>query len=317
MKKLTRRSFIGTSAMGALAASTLTSCTTDQGPQTASALTNTAATGESFSHPVFFQSYGMRKEIEKDFQGTLIAVKELGYDGIEMCSPQGNHYKEAGFGNLTNLPPEEVQKMIADTGLICKSAHIQSHEVLQDDPAKTADYCAALGLEDMIMSGSGISDDGTLDEFKRWAEQCNRVAETVKAAGLRLGYHNHRVAPMLEDKPQYEHIMDLLDPDLITMQFQFASIRDGYDLAYYLEKYAGRYSSLHMHDYDPAMKHPRIPGRLGGIVPLGEGIVDWSACLKAAMMSNIADHGYIVEIETDEAFEGLRRSIAYLKTVAV
>ncbi len=317
MKKLTRRSFLGTSAMGALAASSFAGCANEQGPQTAVASTSAAAGGQPFDRPVFFQSYGMRKEIEKDFQGTLRAVKELGYDGVEMCSPQGNHYKEAGFGNLTNLPPEDVKKMIEDTGMICKSAHIQSHEVLQDDPAKTTAYCAALGLEDIIMSGSGISDDGTLDEFKRWAEHCNKVAETVKAGGLRLGYHNHRVAPMLGDKPQYEHIMDLLDPDLITMQFQFASIRDGYDLEYYLQKYAGRYSSLHMHDYDPAMKHPRIPGRLGGIVPLGEGIVDWSACLKAAMMSDIADHGFIVEIETEEAFEGLERSIAYLKTVPV
>lgn len=300
--------------MGLLASSTLVGCSTEQGPQTATAATTG---GAPFDRPIFFQSYGMRKEIEKDFQGTLRAVKELGYDGVEMCSPQGSHYSQAGFGKLTPLPPEDVRKMIADTGLICKSAHIQADEVLKKDPAQTADYCAAMGLEDMIMSGSGISDDGTVDDFKRWAEKCNKAAETVKAAGLRLGYHNHRVAPMLGDKPQYEHIMDLLDPELITMQFQFASIRDGYDLAYYLEKYAGRYSSLHMHDYDPAMKHPRIPGRLGHIVPLGEGMIDWSTVLKAAMKSDIADHGFIVEIETADAFEGLRRSIDYLKTVSV
>ena len=299
--------------MGLLAAGAAIGCAEGQDPQPAAAAT--AATAQ-FDRPICFQSYGMRREIEEDFAGTLKAVKALGYDGIEMCSPNGNHYKEAGFGNLTALPPEEVKKQIADAGLICKSAHFQSHEVLVDDPAKTADYAAALGLTDLVMSGSGISDEGAVDDFKRWGEQCNKVAEIVKAAGLRLGYHNHRVAPVLEGKPQYEHIMDVLDPDLVTMQFQFASIMDGYDIVYYLETYAGRYSSLHMHDWDPARKSNR-PGRLGGIVPLGEGVVDWAAALKAAMMSDIADHGFIIEIETEEPLEGLRRSIDYLKTVAV
>ncbi len=46
-------------------------------------------------------------------------------------------------------------------------------------------------------------------------------------------------------------------------------------------------------------------------------MIDWSALLKAAMKSDIADHGFIVEIETDEPLEGLRRSINYLKTVEV
>lgn len=315
MSTFNRREFLATGAAGLLAAATAIGCAEGQGQQQAAA---DAATGTMrFNKPISFQSYGMRREIGEDFTGTLKTVKALGFDGVEMCSPQGNHYKTVGFGNLTALPPAEVKQQIEDTGLFCKSAHFQSHEVLDDDPAKTADYAAALGLTDLIMSGSGIGNDGTIDDFKRWGEQCNKAAEIVKAAGLRLGYHNHRVAPVMEDgKPQYEHIMDVLDPDLITMQFQFASIRDGYDLEYYLDKYAGRYSSLHMHDYDPAMKG-RQPGRLGGIVPLGEGMVDWAAVLRAAMKSDIADHGYIIEIETEEPLEGLRRSINYLKTVEV
>lgn len=312
MNKFNRRQFLGTSVAGVLAAGAGIGTAKGQDAQSAAVSSESAL----FDRPIGFQSYGMRREIEKDFPGTLASVKALGYEGVEMCSPQGNHYKEAGFGNLTPLPPAEIKQMIADSGLICKSAHFQAHEVLVDDPAKTAEYAAALGLTDIVMSGSGISDEGTVDDFKRWGEQCNKAGEIVKAAGLRLGYHNHRVGPEMEEKPQYEHIMDVLDPDLVTMQFQFASIADGYDIVYYLEKYAGRYSSLHMHDYDPAKKGRR-PGRLGGIVPLGEGMIDWSAALKAAMMSDIADHGFIIEIETDEPLEGLRRSIDYLKTVEV
>ena len=110
--------------------------------------------------------------------------------------------------------------------------------------------------------------------------------------------------------------MEALDPDLVTMQFQLASIQGGYDIVYYLDKYAGRFSSLHMHDWDPTKKSSQ-PGRLGGIVPCGEGMIDWPALLNAALKSDIADHGFIVEIETEEPLEGLRRSIEFLRTVTI
>jgi len=58
-------------------------------------------------------------------------------------------------------------------------------------------------------------------------------------------------------------------------------------------------------------------GRLGGIVPCGEGMIDWPELLKTALKSDIADHGFVVEIETEEPFEGLRRSIDYLRTVEI
>jgi sugar phosphate isomerase/epimerase len=256
----------------------------------------------------------MRREIERDFTGTLTSVRELGYASVEMCSPHGSHYKEVGFGNLTPLPPADIKQQIEDTGLTCKSAHFQADEVLVNDPAETAEYAAAFGLEDIVMSGSGIGDDGTVDDIKRWGERANGAAEVVRAAGLRLGYHNHLIGPQVEGRPQYEHIMEALDPDLVTMQFQLASIQGGYDIVYYLDKYAGRYSSLHMHDWDPAMKSSQA-GRLGGIVPCGEGMIDWPALLNAALKSDIADHGFIVEIETEEPLEGLRRSIEFLRSV--
>ncbi len=311
IRKLNRRQFLGTSALGVFAVGAGIGCGEQQNRQA-----NAAAGTSPFNRPLGFQSYGVRNEIERDFTGTLKSVQELGYASIEMCSPRGNYFQVAGFGNLTALPPAEIRQQIEDTGLTCKSAHFEAHEVVVDDPAKTAEYAAALGLVDIVMSGSDIPDDGTVDDIKRWAEKANRAAEVVKAAGLRLGYHNHTIGPEVEGRPQYEHIMDALDPDLITMQFQLASIEGGYDIVYYLEKYASRYSSLHMHDYDPAKKGSEA-GRLGAIVPCGEGMIDWPVLLRVALESDIADHGFIVEIETEEPLDGLRRSIEFLRTVKI
>jgi sugar phosphate isomerase/epimerase len=309
--KLDRRQFLGTGAVSLLAAGTGIGCASEQGQRAAA-----ASGGAPFDRPLGFQSYGVRGEIERDFTGTLEQVHALGYASVEMCSPRGNYYRTAGYGNLTDLPPEEIKRQIESTGLVCKSAHFEPHEVVIDDPAKSADYAAALGLEYMVMSGSTVPDDGTVDDIKRWAEAANRAAEVVKAAGLQLGYHNHLIGPQVEGRPQFEYIMEALDPDLVKMQFQMASIAGGYDIVYYLEKYAGRFFALHMHDYDPAKKG-RTPGRLGGIVPCGEGMIDWPAAINAALKSPIADTGFIVEIQTEEPLEGLRRSIAFLRTVTI
>jgi sugar phosphate isomerase/epimerase len=270
-----------------------------------------------FDRPISFQSYGMKGEIERDFPGTLRKVQELGFAGVEMCSPIG--YERAGFGNLTPLPPAKIKQQIEDSGLFCKTSHFVAREMLGDATAASTEYGAALGLSDIVMSGAGVPRDGTLDDYKRFAEAANKAGEIVRAAGLRLGYHNHAIGPEFDGKPLYDSLMEMLDPDLVTMQFQIASITGGYDIIAYLEKYAGRYSALHMHDWDPEAESPLLD-RTGKIVPVGEGIVDWVALLKAAQKSNIADHGFIVEIESrppDSPFEGLRRSINYLRTLDI
>jgi sugar phosphate isomerase/epimerase len=311
MSTVDRRQFLEASAASLLVVGGGLGCTVEEQGRSGA-----ASEGSPFDRPLGFQSYGVRREIERDFVGTLERVRELGYASVEMCSPRGNYYRTAGYGNLTDLPAAEIKQQIEDAGLVCRSAHFEPHEVVSDDPARTADYAAALGLEDVVMSGSGVPDDGTVDDIRRWAEIANRAAEVVNAAGLRLGYHNHLIGPQVGGRPQYEHIMEALDPDLVTMQFQLASIQGGYDIVYYLEKYAGRYSSLHMHDYDPAMPG-RQPGRLGGIVPCGEGMIDWPALVRAAMRSDIAEHGFIVEIETEAPLEGLRKSVEFLRTLRV
>ena len=68
MKKVNRRKFLGTSVAGVIAAGTALGCNEGNDLQSATAA---PSSGKQFDWPIGFQSFGMRKEIEKDFTGTL------------------------------------------------------------------------------------------------------------------------------------------------------------------------------------------------------------------------------------------------------
>lgn len=289
MKTLTRREFLGTGAMGLLAVK-------------ANALQPFTA---RFDAPITFQYWVVREPMGDDLSGTLKKMRAMGYDAIEMCSPKGY----GGFVKFETTDPVEVKTRIEDAGLICKSSHFIGREVLSDELDSTIEYAKKMGLETIYMSSANFDEqEATLDQWKTFAEESNKAGEVVRSAGLQLGYHNHRIAPVLDGKPQYDWLMELLDPDLVKMQFQIGIIRSGYDPIAYLDKYAGRYTSLHLSDYDPQMDDG---------VAVGSGVIDWTALFRAARKSDISDYGYIVEVGSEEPFAGVTKSIEYLKNFSM
>lgn len=66
------------------------------------------------------QLYSVRDEVEKDFEGTLKAVSEFGYDGVE-------------FAGLYGKTPEDVRKLCEKYGLVPISAHVGIGEMLENE----------------------------------------------------------------------------------------------------------------------------------------------------------------------------------------
>ncbi|MEX2402186.1 MAG: sugar phosphate isomerase/epimerase [Rhodothermales bacterium] len=292
MKKLTRREFLGAGAVGLAAASQLN---TDA----------FARPARRFDAPISFQSWGMKDQLSEDWDGTMARVREIGYSGMEMCSPRS--YGQFAF--LKDVSGRDLRARIENAGLFCKTCHMSAREVVDfEELYGTIEYAKDLGLENITMSSAGLGGDATLDDWKEYADKSNQAGEVIKGAGLQLVYHNHQIDPVMDGIPLYDRLMSMFDADLVKMQFQLASIRGGYDIVEYLDKYAGRYISLHMHDWDPDAET---------IAPLGDGIIDWKRLVRTAMKSNIPDHGWIVEIETDAPFEGLVRSYDYFSKLEV
>jgi len=296
MQTISRRKFLGTSAMGAIALSSLP-------------LESFKPVTTPFNWPLSFQSWGVKDLLAKDFDNTLRKIQALGFKGIEMCSPNG--YKMAGFGPLTKFTVNELRKKIEDAGLFCKTCHFMHFELKGDALPKTITYAKELGLHDIVLSAAALGEDATLDQWKQVSEELNQAAVLVKDAGLQLVYHNHTIGPEMNGEQLYDLLMGLFDPELIKMQFQIASISEGFDVIEYIAKYHGRYTSLHMHDWDPEQKK---------IVPLGQGMVDWKKLLVTAWQSGIADYGMILELESqppDDPLEALAISYTYLNNLDI
>lgn len=294
MKNFTRREFLGTSAMGFLAAAYLPSC-------------KSMTKSTPFGWPVSFQSYGVKDVLAKDFEGTMKKLSSVGFKGIEMCSPKG--YENAGFGPLIPLSVSDLRKKIEDSGLFCKSCHFQNPELKASALPATIQWGKDLGLQDLVCSAAWLPEDAKLDDWKKFADEMNQAGEEVLKAGMQLAYHNHSIGPVVEGRELYDILMELFDPKMVKMQFQIACISEGFDVIEYIAKYKGRYFSLHMHDWDPQKKE---------VVALGKGVVDWKKLLVTAKDGGLADYGMILELETkppNDPLQNLVDSFHYLQTL--
>ena len=285
MNQLTRRSFIIRSAATLAGATVLT-------PGFLRGADNTSAKG-----PIGFQSWIVRESIEKDFAGTLKTMAGLGYNSIEMCSPPG--YAKSGFGALEKLKAPEMKRIITDAGFTCISCHYGFTE-LKEHAQERIDYAKEWGLQQMILASFGLPKTATLSDWKKAADELNKIGEHAKKAGIQMGFHNHHGEfEKLEGELIYDVLLKQFDPSLIKMQFQVAVINIGYKAADYFRQYPGRFISAHLYDWS---------GTGEELVPLGKGKVDWKEFFAAAKIGGVKN--YFVEMS-----EGLDESAKYLKSM--
>lgn len=277
---MNRRSFLGNTA-AALAATGLASAIP------ASLLATTNKKGINMS--IGFQSYVFREEISNHPHETMSRLAGYGYKNVEWCSPKGY---QGPFAPLAKYSGKELKKITNDAGLESTSCHFTWQEITNDESlAERIEFANQLGLKHMVCSG-GLGAK-TIDEIKKRCAQMNHVGEMVKKGGMIAGYHNHNgeFDEKIDGRPQYDIMLEHLDPALVKMQFQVAAITSGYKAQDYFRKFPGRFISAHLQDYSPN-DHTKE-------VVMGTGIVDWKDFFAATKTGGL---DYIfVEMESNPA----------------
>ena len=203
----------------------------------------------------------------------------IGFNSIEMCSPPG--YAGAGFGSLQSLSARELKRNINDSGMTCVSCHYGFSE-LKEHGQERIDFAKELGLTQMVIASYGLPKTATLDDWKKAAEESNKIGELTQKSNIQLVFHNHNVELEKQDgQIIYDVLLDRLDPDLVKMQFQLWVIIMGYKAADYFRKYPGRFISAHLYDWS---------GKGEEMVPLGKGVVDWDEFFAAAKVGGVKNY---------------------------
>ena len=90
---------------------------------------------------VGIQLYGVRNAMEKDFEGTLKALADMGYEYVEF----------AGYYGHT---AEEIKAILDKYGLKCLSAH-QALDFYDEDPDAAAEFLKAFGVKYSVIPWYG------------------------------------------------------------------------------------------------------------------------------------------------------------------
>ena len=297
MTAMTRREFVKIAGTEAIVAGML-------------AGTGTTLGAKPLGLPIGSQTWPHRAMIKDgNFTGMLAALKILGVESIELCSPLDyDDFKSLSDG-------KQVRKVIADHGMACESAHFGMDE-LRTRQSQAIAWAHDVGITQMVTATLGAGDKPTLDDVKRAADEYNKIAAAASREGIQQGLHNEGFeVSQVDGKRTYDLLFELLDPKLVKFQFQMSTIGWGFVAADYFKKYPGRFNSMHVQDVDlkgkPSSEDSEEGTGHGAQVPVGKGSIDWVKTFEAAKVGGVKSY----YVEQNMAFT--KESVAFLKNLRV
>ncbi len=268
---------------------------------------------------VALQLYSVRDNMAQDFYGTLKAVKDMGYDGVE-------------FAGLFDNSPEQIKTWCEEVGIKPISAHVPLAEMLADIDKVIADY-KTIGCEYIVVPyvTPERHPDGEL--FGQMIQEITAIGEKAKTAGLVLLYHNHdfefKLTP--EGAIGLDALYQAVPADLLQTELDLCWVKyAGHNPVEYVKKYADRAPVVHFKDYYAAGEQTEDPYALIGLNegekkenksfefrPLGYGVQDVQALLAA--VKEAGSKWIVVEQDSPSleknAMECAKMSMDYLKSL--
>ncbi|HIW73841.1 MAG TPA: sugar phosphate isomerase/epimerase [Firmicutes bacterium] len=271
---------------------------------------------------VALQLYSVRGDLEKDMEGTLRAVRAMGYDYVEF----------AGYAGRT---AEEVRALLEETGLRCISVHQGYGVFLEEGGEREVDFLKTIGASFCAVPWMGDGHKGSA-AFEKTLADFTRVSGMLKKAGIQLLYHNHDFEfEKVDGKYKLDWLYESLPADVLQTEIDTCWVRyAGVDPCAYLRQYAGRAPVVHLKDFTCSRMNAGAAyaliddkGNAGEaetagndfcFQPLGMGVQDIPAILAAAEDAG-AD---TVVVEQDDSvgrppLEAARLSREYLKSLGL
>jgi len=298
---LSRRSFLVSAGSGMAAGSIMSSV-------------SFAAAKPGRKIPLGIQLYTVRAETDKDVEGTLRKVYELGFREIE-------------FAGYYNMPAAELAALMKSIGFTLVSTHVGADDIAAKADAIIAD-AKALGLKYIICSSPLASaaksklgwtekmDALDMADWKANADLFNKFGAQVKAAGMTFGYHNHHVEfKKFNNQTAFDALFAATDPALVKIELDVGwAVAASQDPVAILNRYKRRVVALHVKDIGKLAADPHD----AVTTAVGEGTIDWKKVIGTARRNGVQHFFYEQEPPfTRPILESAKMSAEYLSKLSV
>jgi sugar phosphate isomerase/epimerase len=245
--------------------------------------------------PVGLELYSVRDELQKDLLGTVKTVARMGYQVVEFYSP---------YFDWTVDRAKEVRKLMDDLGIRCRSTHNGNTVFTPENLPKAIELNQIIGSKYVVMASAGKVQG--LDGWKGVAEKLSAASEKLKPAGMRAGFHNHKIEFVAIEGTRPMDVLAKGTPKDVTLQLDVGTCLDaGQDPVAWIKANPGRITSIHCKDWSPSE---------GYKVLTGEGAAPWKQIIAAAEKTGGVEF-YLIEQEGSRfpAFETAEKCLANWK----
>ncbi len=269
---------------------------------------------------VGLQLYTVREAMAADFEGTLKAVAEMGYEYVE-------------FAGFFGRSAENVKALLDKYGLKSISAHygMDSYYDITKDPEAGIAFLKTIGIKYYILAWYDVNKLAGSPEWETTCKEMNEVCELLSKHGIKFGYHNHDFEfRVVDGKFIHDHIFASIpeaaaEPEIDTCWVRYADL----DPAEKIRQFTGRATIVHLKDFvcskfgagpvyeligDDSGAEEKKEENFFEFRPVGYGVQDFAAILAACEDSGTET----VIVEQDKTYdlpelEAARRSREYLK----
>ncbi|MCB0092106.1 MAG: TIM barrel protein [Caldilineaceae bacterium] len=234
--------------------------------------------------PVGLQLYSVRHDLARDVAGTLQAVANMGYTGVE-------------FFGMPQQSAADLKTMLDNVDMVCCGWHVP-YALLQDDKlAETTAFHKTLDNNKLIIPGLPKEITQSRADWLKVAAFVNTLADKLADHGMVTGYHNHwtEFTPLDGENPWDTFFGNTKES--VVMQLDTGNgAAGGADVVGILQKYPGRALTVHIKPYSFSAG---VESREAGFRPVvGEDELPWDAIFNLCETVG-GTEWYIVEYESD------------------
>ena len=280
--------------------------------------------------------FTLPKSLGEDLDGTLAMMAGLGYREVELFGPypfsvQSVRDQWAQVGKMLGftgsgyfgLTAAQFRARLDAHGLVAPSAHIDL-ETLRDRTEQVGEAARILGHQYVGIATIPEDRRGSLDDWRRMADELNAIGARARPLGFKVLYHHHGEgwAPVDGQVPA-RVVFDRLDPSLVSLEMDvFWTVASGGDPVELLDAYPKLYRLMHVKDMSRQVRFAHggdmqdLISLGAAMTPAGTGVLDLPRILGHAKRNGV-EHFYVEQDLAANPPEQLGASIRNLRAMTL